>query len=275
MFNLLKAAAAAGAAVSVVRSARKQEPVCVAYSVTSGKVRSRIRIAVVADLHCTRYGDRQEKLADLVRTQQPDFALFPGDTDDGRLGPEPAYDAVRAVSQICPVYLILGNHEVWYRTEFNCARAFETAGARVLNPGHDVFTSDDGDRVRILGIPDWYRFKNTRPKFERELEVLAAHAQPDMLNILLSHQPEIAGLYFSYPFDIAVSGHAHGGQWRLPGMENGVFAPDQGILPRYTGGIYRFPGGTLVVSRGLAQANTVIPRIMNPPELTVLDILPG
>lgn len=76
-------------------------------------------------------------------------------------------------------------------------------------------------------------------------------------------------------FDLVLAGHAHGGQWRIPGVLNGLLAPDQGLLPAYAGGLYALEDTTLVVSRGLARESTRVPRLFNPPELVILDVIPA
>jgi len=77
--------------------------------------------------------------------------------------------------------------------------------------------------------------------------------------------------YASLPFDLVISGHAHGGQIRLPGfLPNGLFAPQQGVFPRWTGGLYRHGHVLHIVSRGLAVNR--LPRVWNRPELTVIDL---
>lgn len=91
--------------------------------------------------------------------------------------------------------------------------------------------------------------------------------------VLLSHRPERTECYRDSGFDLVVSGHAHGGQVRLPGMINGLFAPHQGAFPDYAGGLYALGSTTLVVSRGLCR--NLLPRVFNPPELVALDLLPA
>ena len=99
-------------------------------------------------------------------------------------------------------------------------------------------------------------------------------ADQEHFTVLLSHRPELAEMYQKYKFDLVLSGHAHGGQWRIPGILNGLFAPNQGILPRYAGGRYDFEGQTLIVSRGLARESTLAPRIFNRPELVIIELGP-
>ena len=97
-------------------------------------------------------------------------------------------------------------------------------------------------------------------------------SQNDNYTILLSHRPELFELYTTYNFDLVLSGHAHGGQWRIPGILNGVYAPNQGLFPEYAGGEYQDNGTTMVVSRGLARETTLAPRIFNRPELVIIDL---
>ena len=88
--------------------------------------------------------------------------------------------------------------------------------------------------------------------------------------ILLSHRPELLPLYSEYDFDVVFSGHAHGGQFRLP-FVGGLIAPDQGLFPEYTSGKYKLDQTTMIVNRGLG--NSVIPvRVFNRPEIVVVTL---
>lgn len=102
----------------------------------------------------------------------------------------------------------------------------------------------------------------------------SAVARSRAYTLLLSHRPEEYRLYRGLGFDAAMSGHAHGGQWRLPPLINGVYAPHQGIFPSHAGGVYRYDDDRFVhiVSRGLSTKRCV--RICNRPELCVLRLLP-
>lgn len=99
--------------------------------------------------------------------------------------------------------------------------------------------------------------------------------QQTLLRAIEQAAPELIDAYVANGFDLVLSGHAHGGQWRLPGLLNGLYAPDQGIFPKYAGGRYTVGQTTLIVSRGLARETTVIPRIFNRPELVIVDLLPA
>ena len=103
----------------------------------------------------------------------------------------------------------------------------------------------------------------------------AFEAQPGY-KILLSHHPEYYDVYLrNREIDAILSGHAHGGQVRSPGILNGLFSPGERWFPKYAGGKYRVGQTTMIVSRGLSrEAIKHVPRIWNRPELVVIDLLP-
>jgi predicted MPP superfamily phosphohydrolase len=94
----------------------------------------------------------------------------------------------------------------------------------------------------------------------------------DAYKILICHRPEIVKYYTEYGFDLVLSGHTHGGQVRLPPLINGLYAPGQGLFPKYSGGVYKIEDLSLVVSRGLTTRRPLLPRIFNPPELVVIRL---
>ncbi len=91
--------------------------------------------------------------------------------------------------------------------------------------------------------------------------------------MLLVHRPENYADYRKYAFDLVLCGHAHGGQWRIPGILNGLYAPSQGLFPKYAGGYYNEESVPMIVSRGLARESTIVPRFYNPPELVIVDLV--
>ena len=115
-------------------------------------------------------------------------------------------------------------------------------------------------------------YGNKMQDYSNRLSTVNASVQNDNYTILLSHRPEFFELYTKYDFDLVLCGHAHGGQWRIPGILNGLYAPHQGIFPKYAGGRYDSEDMTMIVSRGLARETTRVPRIFNRPELVVIDL---
>lgn len=242
------------------------------YAVESGKVEAPVRLALLTDLHSCDYGEGQRELLDAVEEQDPDLVLLGGDiVDDGPEMPEErALATVEALAERWPTYYVTGNHE--YRT----GRAEEIKellagrGAVVLE-GTCALVTVGEQTLQICGVDDP---AVGAAVWQSQLEDVTAALEGDVCSILISHRPERVADYTGRGFDLVLSGHAHGGQWRIPLLGVGLIAPNQGLFPRYAGGTYDLEGTTLVVSRGLARESTRIPRLYNPPEVVVVDLVP-
>ena len=93
----------------------------------------------------------------------------------------------------------------------------------------------------------------------------------DSYKILLSHRPELVDVYAGYDYDLVVCGHAHGGQWRIPGILNGLWAPNQGLFPKLYKGLHVKGKTRLIISRGLGGKEFPI-RINNKPEIAIITL---
>ena len=230
------------------------------------------RIALVTDLHSCSYGKNQQTLIDAVRSLSPDAVLLGGDIFDDGMPNDNAAAFLSVIAAELPCYYVTGNHEYWAgETGFSgmmdiladCGVTVLSGGSTELAPG-----------LVLSGIDDPVRYLNDGDKggFLRDLTTLAssealAEESGEVFHILLSHRPEYFADYAALGFELVLCGHAHGGQWRIPGLVNGVYAPNQGILPPYAGGMYTDGGTTMLVSRGLARETTAVPRIWNRPEV--------
>ena len=229
------------------------------------------RIALVTDLHSCAYGEGQRTLIEAVRAASPDTVLLGGDIFDDNIPNDNAAAFLTVIAAEYPCYYVTGNHEFW-----DGEAGFAEMMAILADCGVTVL---DGERVELApglvlsGIDDPVKYKNAGDGggFSRELAALAPDGGTDF-HILLSHRPEFFEDYAALGFDLVLCGHAHGGQWRIPGLVNGVYAPNQGILPPYAGGRYDAGGTTMIVSRGLARETTAVPRIWNRPELVVVEV---
>ena len=242
------------------------------------------RAAVVADLH-----DRPcKKLLPLLRDQNPDLILVPGDLcerlDEDRLQDtsleeprRPGLDLLSELSAIAPTFYSFGNHEIAachsaiYRARISGKAlppptiankwldAIEAAGVTLLRQN---FVHWNG--LCIGGLDSGLLNPGWRP----DLDFLDGFAAAEGYKLLLCHHPEYFDRYLrSYPIDLVVSGHAHGGQWRIFGR--GVYAPDQPLFPKYTSGVHE---GRLVISRGVVNSVPLVPRFFNPCELVMIDV---
>lgn len=242
------------------------------YTVGSEKVKKTVRIALLTDLHSCFYGEGQRELLDMVEAQHPDVVLLGGDIVDDVLPEDNAWLTVRRLAARYPTYYVTGNHEYRSGRVETIRREMAESGVIVL-AGECRSVLLQGQRVELCGVDDP---KCGGSMWSDQLSAAAKAADPDCFAVLLSHRPERVEDYLAYDFDLVLSGHAHGGQWRLPGLVNGLLAPDQGFFPAYAGGLYRLDENTdLVVSRGLARESTRVPRIFNPPELVIIDVMPA
>lgn len=235
------------------------------YTVESDKLDAPVRLVALADYHGCDYGDG---LIPAVEALQPDAVLLPGDIFDDGMPWEPSEALVRGLADRWPCYYVTGNHEYWSGEVEEICRIIEAAGATVLDQACAGLTVN-GQNINLCGIPDPYAYVDA----ETALERAAADIQQEGFTILLAHRPELIDKYAATgAFDLVVSGHAHGGQVRIPLLVNGLYAPHQGWLPKYAGGLYEVDGTTLIVSRGLARESTRLPRIFNRPEIVVIDL---
>lgn len=225
-------------------------------------------IVQISDLHNKEFGKYQINLLNEVKNLNPDIIIITGDfIDSSHTNIESAMNfAVRAVF-ICPVYYVSGNHEAWSSDYNQLKTELECASVTIMdNRKIEIFK--DNSSIYLYGIsdPDFNQGSSSASK----LETLSIDSNIQSFKILLSHRPELLDVYEEFSMDLVFSGHAHGGQVRLP-FVGGLVAPNQGIFPKYTSGSYVLGDTTMIVSRGLG--NSIIPlRIFNRPEIIALTL---
>ncbi|MEG0260571.1 MAG: metallophosphoesterase [Lysinibacillus sp.] len=225
-----------------------------------------MRIVQVSDLHDAVFGDRQEKLVEKVKAANPDVIFITGDVvDSNRYNLEQSLQAVREFVKLADVYYVLGNHEVATNRVDEIYEVLSSLGVHCMTNTSTVLERD-GERIAIVGIEDPLMGRET----DEMLELATKNVPEDLLTLLLAHRPEVFDVYVDYEMDVVFSGHAHGGQIRLPFI-GGLIAPGQGLFPKYTAGVYEEHNTKMVVSRGLG--NSVVPyRVFNLPEIVVLEL---
>ncbi|QDQ00524.1 metallophosphoesterase [Lysinibacillus fusiformis] len=225
-----------------------------------------LRIVQVSDLHDALFGDNQERLIAKVRATQPDIIFITGDViDSNRFDLEQSLQAVRGLVELADVYYVLGNHEVATNKISEIYEALSSVGVHVM-ANESTVLERNGERLAIVGIEDPLMGRST----EEMLEIATTYVPQEMLKLLLAHRPEVFNVYVASGIDLAFTGHAHGGQIRIPGL-GGLVAPGQGMLPKYTAGIYEGQETKMVVSRGLGNS-TVPYRVFNLPEIVVMEL---
>lgn len=244
------------------------------YTVVSPKLTAEVRLAVVTDFHSS---DNADDVVAMVASCAPDAVLLVGDLfdDDTQNRPtERTLSLMRQLSAQYPCYYVSGNHEAWTGEMDALYQQTEEAGVTVLRMSSGVLTVR-GQRIALCGIPDPYEMVfSGAPDTEEQLRQALEDVDSADFTVLLAHRPELLAKYAQFPFDLVVSGHAHGGQVRIPGVLNGLYAPNQGWFPKLAGGAYTQDGTTLIVSRGLA-VRTRLPRIFNRPEVVLVRCVPA
>lgn len=234
---------------------------------------SGFRIVQVSDLHNTSFGKDNSSLISLVEKCDADIIVITGDLIDSRLTDiDCALSFARAAAEIAPVYYVTGNHEARVSEYVRLKSGLEEAGITVLDDTA-VPVSLGGAEITLAGINDpnfieGYWSSGSDSLVEQKLRSLLDGIEG--FRILLSHRPELFDVYVSCGVDLVLSGHAHGGQFRLPFI-GGVFSPGQGLFPEYDSGVFTENATSMVVSRGLG--NSIFPvRINNRPELVCVTL---
>ena len=254
----------------------------VSYELPAKGVTQSIRIALVTDLHSCAYGEGQETLLRAIEEQAPDLVLLGGDIFDNSLPNDNATAFLRGVGGKYPCFYVTGNHEYWSgEAAFDEKMAILEQCGIIRLRGERVAMEINGTAIDLCGVDDpfaWadngYPIENADDSFHGQVTRLAGLPKEGRYTILLTHRPEKFDFYSQYDFDLVLAGHAHGGQWRVPGLVNGIYVPNQGLFPPYAGGEYRQNGTVMIVSRGLARESNRIPRFYNRPELVIIDLLP-
>ncbi len=225
------------------------------------------KILHISDLHSKSFGENQKKLVYRVKETNPDIIVVTGDSVDSKKYNEGVCtDLFSQITKIAPVYYVTGNHEAWSNKFNSFEQKLKDIGVLVLRNDRKYINVKES-KIVIGGIDD-PAFGNMNDSLYMLDEIMKVNK--DNFSILLSHRPELIKTYSELNVDLVFSGHAHGGQVRLPFI-GGLISPNQGWFPEYTSGVYMENDTTMVVSRGLG--NSIIPqRIFNRPEIVLVTL---
>ena len=229
------------------------------------------KIAHLSDIHDK---DIRRALQQSLENESLDIIVITGDLIDSKNPDiEQAVDLVKYLQTIAPVYFVTGNHEAWSGVYNRLEKKLIETGVHVL-ANERILIKQGNESILLMGVQD--------PSFDIESNLLSEESaliegtlqtlteDSAAYSILLSHRPELFDVYVRHQIDLVFSGHAHGGQFRLPFI-GGLIAPDQGLFPTYTSGIYEEEKTQMVVSRGLG--NSIIPiRFNNRAEIVLIEL---
>lgn len=230
---------------------------------------SGFKIAHISDLHNAQFGKENTRLLSSIKESSPDIIVITGDiVDYYRTDVQIARDFINDASDIAPVYYVTGNHEFRVGEENRIDSVPLNDNITILH-NEDVMLRKGKDEIQLIGVddPDYMATGYSEEYLNNELK---KYSNNEHFKILLSHRPELFEVYVKNDMDIVFSGHAHGGQFRLP-IIGGIYAPHQGVFPKYDSGLYTESNTNLVVSRGLG--NSAFPfRLNNPPEIIIVTL---
>ena len=215
------------------------------------------RIAHISDFHSANLGDA---VLEMLQDAKPDVICITGDLVDCRdTDTRIVMEFITKAVEIAPCYFVTGNHEMLVSDVL-----YQSLLADLINAGVvllddcAVFLEKDGAVIALAG------------HFWGDTEQVGRISTFDGYRILLSHQPEALNDYASGAYELVLTGHAHGGQFRLP-FVGGIYAPGQGFFPAYDSGLFSQGSTDMIVSRGIG--NSTIPlRFNNRPEVILVEL---
>lgn len=234
-----------------------------------------LKIVHISDFHNTRLQNNNEELIALVRDAQPDIIAITGDLVDSRhTNIKRATDFVSELVKIAPCYYVAGNHESRIRDEYEKLKsALAELGVTILCDECAEYEKD-GQIYTIIGIED-PMFILEKDSTEMATAVVAGKLLPlaeqcKGYTIVLCHRPEVFSAYVDAKIDLALTGHAHGGQMQIPFI-GGLIAPNQGFFPKYSEGLHTEGKTNMVISRGIGNSLCPI-RVNNRPEVILIEL---
>lgn len=231
------------------------------------------RIAHISDLHNTEIGDNNDKLISMLKDTKPDIIAITGDIIDSRnTNVDIALKFAERAVQIAPCYYVSGNHEARVSGAYESLKAGLNELGVIILENRQTTLEKSGETVSLLGVMD-PRFLPNHLLTDSETTIDTALKEiktDDNFSVLLSHRPELFDVYVKHKVNLVLSGHAHGGQFRLPFI-GGLMAPNQGIFPKYDSGLYTKDRTNMIVSRGIG--NSLFPfRFNNRPEIVLIEL---
>ena len=212
---------------------------------------------------------------ELIKSQNPDIICITGDLfHEGKTHVPKVWTLLQNLSCLAPVYLVTGNHDLWYKNSPEIKEKIEKTGVILLDKNMNVLERN-GEKIALFGVGDAFT-KMPREIKKRVSSNFSNLPEFDGYKILLYHRANLFDIIKDYDFDMILSGHMHGGQIRTPHL-GGLLAPlssrfyGRMILPKYTWGEFVHENTVMIVNSG--SSNTLpIPRIANPPEVGMITL---
>lgn len=228
------------------------------------------RVVQLSDLHGKVFAPDQRPLLDMVAEARPDLVVLTGDlVDHWHGGVDMVAKLAEALLRLAPVAACGGNHEWESRLGPELWNRLLLRGVMVLR--NESFSLErGGERLVLAGLEDYPGYENREHVCRAQLNLALQGVSPGACVLLLAHRPQHFSLYARAGVNLALCGHIHGGQFRLPGL-GGLLSPDRTFFPQHDAGAYNDGGATMFVHRGLGNSGIPV-RINNRPEVAVLTL---
>lgn len=228
------------------------------YVLSFPQLKNAVKIVQISDLHGKSFGRYNSRLISEVAAVKPDVIAITGDIIHRytQKNITVAIETVSALSGIAPVVYVSGNHEMRGMGYRFLRKGLKEAGAKVL----------DNECVVVSGVA----FAGLNGACNKNDVVFGITDDPSN-KILLAHMPHHIARYAKAGFPLVLSGHAHGGQWRIPFTKQGIYAPGQGFFPKLTSGVHTEKNTKMIISRGLGNSKFPL-RLFNRPEIVVISL---
>ncbi len=238
-------------------------------------------VVQISDLHNEEFGKDNKRLIEKIKEANPDIIVITGDLlDSYNTNRLVAEVFVKEVVKIAPTYYTTGNHEYrLYDDYLKFEETMKSVGVKVLHNEKKTIEIN-GEKIQLLGLDAnmnyngrYYVPSNENVQVYEILNDLnkSEDSEESLYSVLLSHRPELFNIYVDENIDLALSGHTHGGQIRIPFI-GGILAPNQdGLFPKYDSGLFEEEGSTMIISRGLGNSSFPF-RIFNKPEIVVVNL---
>ncbi len=249
------------------------------YKICNSKVKSDLRLAVVADLHNCVYEDKGRRLFDMISSQSPDIVVIAGDITESVRGSDATDSMIflKRLSENFPVIFGIGNHErrifedkKFYHQRKQLETGLKESGLKILRNAAKIYKKHN---IKITGLDlplSYFRRFEHVPLGKEKLIEMIGELEKDYFNVLIAHDPLHFKSYSDYGPELIISGHVHGGIIRLPFL-GGLASPEITLFPEYDAGSYTRNGSQMLVSKGLGT-HTLPLRINDPRELMIVDI---
>lgn len=240
------------------------------YDVESKKISNQVNIVQISDSHSLE--DYQEVVYQTIQ-KSPDIIVLTGDifTDSDKYDVSVAL--VEELSVIAPTYYVNGNND-------NPGGEYAQFRKDISNLGVVVLENDSidieikGQDIRLIGIldnPYATLYSENKRDAEEIRKTLEAHLSDERYNIVLSHRPQYFDVYVESGADLVLTGHTHGGMFRVPFINKGFILPDQGFFEEYDYGLFNESDTTMIINSGCAT-KYYVPRLYNPKEIVLVQL---